>query len=283
MSEEECFYTLFNVERDATEKEIQSGYRRLAAKIHPDKHVTETEEEQAKVSEVFKKVQSAMERLTDPVERYKYDRFGVFDLDKNDMDYKLFSPVDLNSIYHDHFIQPSRPKELPPPHPCKFTLSELYHGREKNIKLHRDVLMNGVLVREHTKVHFCCKIPPGCRAGTVFTLHGASNETRPGCFANARIVVEELEHELFSRDGDELSCTLAVSAKEGILGFTRVIKSLNGDDVVVTANDVSTTGREFRFSGYGMPKKEGGFGDLVVLLLVDELTDEQKEIWAKMF
>lgn len=65
------FYDLLAVGRDASSKEIQSAYRRLARKYHPD--VTGGDQE---AEEHFKAVNQAHDVLSDKKKRAAYDRWG---------------------------------------------------------------------------------------------------------------------------------------------------------------------------------------------------------------
>ncbi|MBB1062259.1 molecular chaperone DnaJ [Limosilactobacillus fastidiosus] len=67
---EESYYDILGVKKDASEKEINRAYRKLAAKYHPDiNHEPGAEEK-------FKKINKAHEILSDPQKRSQYDQFG---------------------------------------------------------------------------------------------------------------------------------------------------------------------------------------------------------------
>lgn len=61
-------YHLLGVERDASEDDIRSAYRKLARQYHPDRN-PESENAEAR----FMEIQRAYEVLSDPQEREKYD------------------------------------------------------------------------------------------------------------------------------------------------------------------------------------------------------------------
>ena len=65
------YYAILGVGRDASSKEIQSAYRRLARKFHPD--VTGGDK---KAEERFKAINEAHEVLSDKKKRAAYDRWG---------------------------------------------------------------------------------------------------------------------------------------------------------------------------------------------------------------
>ncbi|HEY7033478.1 MAG TPA: DnaJ C-terminal domain-containing protein [Thermomicrobiales bacterium] len=65
------YYKTLGVERTADEKAIQSAFRKLARKHHPDINPGDKQAE-----ERFKEVNEAYEVLSDPEKRKMYDRFG---------------------------------------------------------------------------------------------------------------------------------------------------------------------------------------------------------------
>ena len=57
---EKNLYDILGVSKDATQDEIKKAYRKLSLKYHPDRHATDTPEEQKKYEELFKDVTHAV-------------------------------------------------------------------------------------------------------------------------------------------------------------------------------------------------------------------------------
>ncbi|MEF8874810.1 MAG: molecular chaperone DnaJ [Candidatus Thermoplasmatota archaeon] len=69
---DEDYYDILGVDKDASEEDIKKAYRKKAKKYHPDKNPDNTEEAREK----FKKVSEAYEVLADEEKRKRYDRYG---------------------------------------------------------------------------------------------------------------------------------------------------------------------------------------------------------------
>jgi hypothetical protein len=69
------FYTDLGVPLSATDRDIKSRVRRLAALYHPDK-VAASAGDQADVNAYFVHLKTAADTLTDPAKRFAYERFG---------------------------------------------------------------------------------------------------------------------------------------------------------------------------------------------------------------
>lgn len=99
------FYTLLEVERDATPEEIKSAYRRLAKQYHPDLNPGDKNAE-----EKFKFLAKAYEVLSSPNKRAIYDHvLAQHEQHKNDQ-------PDPSAYYHDDYYEPrsnARPYEPP--------------------------------------------------------------------------------------------------------------------------------------------------------------------------
>ena len=65
------YYEVLGVEREATDQQIKSAYRKLAMKHHPDRNPNDRDAE-----ERFKEAAEAYAVLADREKRGMYDRFG---------------------------------------------------------------------------------------------------------------------------------------------------------------------------------------------------------------
>lgn len=68
------YYSLLNVDEDASETQIRDAYKTLAMAFHPDKHPDPHNKELAE--EAFRDIHKAYQVLSDPEQRSVYDHFG---------------------------------------------------------------------------------------------------------------------------------------------------------------------------------------------------------------
>lgn len=65
------YYQVLGVSRSASDAEVKKAYRKLAAKLHPDRNP-----EDPKATKKFQELNLAYQVLSDPEERRKYDQLG---------------------------------------------------------------------------------------------------------------------------------------------------------------------------------------------------------------
>ncbi len=68
--ENQDYYEILGVSRDATEKDLKKAFRKKAAELHPDRN------KDPKAPEQFKQVNEAYQVLSDPQKRSMYDQYG---------------------------------------------------------------------------------------------------------------------------------------------------------------------------------------------------------------
>ncbi|QQG46900.1 MAG: molecular chaperone DnaJ [Candidatus Azosocius agrarius] len=94
MSKED-YYSVLNINKNASEAEIKKSYRRLAMKYHPDRNKGDISAE-----EKFKKISEAYDVLSDPVKKKSYDTYGHVGIDQN---YSSTNYSDVNMNFSDIF------------------------------------------------------------------------------------------------------------------------------------------------------------------------------------
>ena len=304
------YYDVLGVGRNAGPEEIQAAYRRQARANHPDVNRDPAAEDR------FKEVNEAYHVLSDPSTRRRYDRFGDdFRRVPEDWDDRVsrsgvrggargsrdggFSGfgdtgftdfgdngftdvggagVDIEDLLGGLFGrgragQPvggaDQEAELP------LTVEEAYLGGR------REVQLSGTSgPRTYTVT-----IPPGVVDGQRIRLGGEGGRGIGGGQAgDLYLVVRILPHERYRLVGRDIVVQLPVSPWEAALG-AKVPVTTPGGEVTVTVPPGSSTGRQLRLRGEGMPSRRGARGDLLAEVTVrvpPRLTPRERELFSEL-
>ena len=129
------------------------------------------------------------------------------------------------------------------------------------------------------------KIPPGVDNGDRIRLGGEGEAGRNGGPAGDLYVeVRVRDHEIFERDGENLSCEVPVSFATAALGGTIIVPTLDGQ-VSLKIPAETQSGKVFRLRDKGVkPVRGGARGDLFCRVMVEtpvSLSAEQRELLKK--
>ena len=109
------------------------------------------------------------------------------------------------------------------------------------------------------------RIPSGVRDGMRIRLKGkGAPGERGGPAGDLYVIVHVKPHQVFGRDGDNLTVTVPVTYPEAVLGAEIKVPVLGGLPVTVKLPAGSANGRTLRVRGKGAPRKDGTKGDLLV-------------------
>jgi molecular chaperone DnaJ len=112
------------------------------------------------------------------------------------------------------------------------------------------------------------RIPPGVQDGQRIRLPGQGEAGLRGAPSGDLYVTVHLRPDkVFGRDGDDLTVNVPVSFAELALGTTLSVPTLDGK-VGVRVPKGTADGRILRVRGRGVPKRDGGNGDLLVTVKV---------------
>jgi len=304
------YYAILEVSKNATPKEIKAAYRKLAMKWHPDKNPDNQEEAKAK----FQEIAEAYDVLSDPEKRQTYDRYGEDGLKRGGGDSShsyRFTTTNADEIFRtffgnespfSSFFGPSfgfhsfgdmdddddfspfmgfhsapRPPRPPPPMQINIscTLEQLYNGQQKKIKVNR---RNGK-TQEMNEVTI--PIRPGTPNGTKITFPGAGDINTGSPPQDVIFIIKELPHPVFQRSGNDLWIKEVIRLDQALCGYTIDRKGIDGKPIHLEIHDVLKPDDQKVIKGRGMPKKEGGFGDLIIefdIVFPKTLNEDQKEV-----
>ncbi|MEB3044824.1 J domain-containing protein [Rhizobium mulingense] len=286
-------YELLGVKRDATQKDIQSAFRKLAKKLHPDLNPGDK-----KAEDRFKDISTAYEILSDEEKRRRFDRgeidmtgaeraqrsyyrdyasaSGANDPYRNNSGFADFA--DIDNTFANFFSRRAGGGRM------------RSQGQDRRFSMEVDFLeaVNGT--RTEIKLpdgpQLDVQIPPGTRDGQTLRLRGKGEPgLGGGPPGDALIEIRVRPHRFFTRDGDDIRLELPISLGEAVLGSKVRVPTPSGP-VNVSLPPHSNTGKVLRLRGKGVPKRGGGHGDVYVSLKIvlpdnpdERLTSLVKE-WA---
>ncbi len=129
-------------------------------------------------------------------------------------------------------------------------------------------------------------VPSGVQDGNYLTLRGQGNAgPRGGAAGDLLVVIEEVPHELFSRNGDDVIYTLAVSFPDLVLGTKVDVPTLDGA-VKLTIPPSTQPETMLRIPGHGIGHLKGSArGDQYVKVNVfvpKDLSGQDKELLKEL-
>jgi curved DNA-binding protein len=306
------YYKLLGVDKNATDKQIKSAYRKLARKYHPDMNPDDKQAE-----ERFKQINEAYEVLSDSSKRQKYDQLGADWYrwqqqggSAGDYDWSRWASgapgqggmryttvEDLGDLFggggggafSDFFSQifgggrmggrPAYDFQQTPQRgrdrtqQLRISLREAYEGTAR-------ILTQGNRRRR-------VKIPAGAKTGTKVRFAGEGNPGRLGGPAGdlyLQIVVEDDPR--FERKGNDLHTAIDVDMYTALLGGKVPVETFGGR-LLLTIDAGTQNGQMIRLRGRGMPRlrREDEHGDLYVnvnVRLPTRLTERQRALLEEM-
>lgn len=276
------FYADLGVGRDASDEDIKKAYRKLAAKLHPDRNPGDKSAEAR-----FKAINRAYQALSDPKKRALYDEFGEDALREG------FDPEAMRA-YRRAAGGAGRVRfrpgaggfeEVSPENMGGFgdLFGELLRGAgrgrartAKGSDVASEITVDFVSALRGAEIRLrvqdgseevTVRIPPGAADGDRVRIagHGA-----PGAFGgppgDLLLAIRVKPHPHFERDGLELYLDLPITAGEAYKGAKVRVPTPYGD-VTLTVPKHAQSGQVVRLKGRGVQRK-GETGDLYVRFMI---------------
>src|SRR5688572_19481358 len=275
------YYAALGVDKKAGADEIKKAYRKLARKYHPDV----SKEKDAK--EKFQEVSEAYETLKDPEKRAAYDQLGSYqpgqdfrpppDWGKQYGDTQFsFDDIDLADLFaglsggrqraghgRGQFPIPGEDYEVT----AQISLEDAYRGTEVELSLSAPELDDTGRLRRVPRT-FRARIPKGATDGQRLRLAGKGGKgINGGRDGDLYLNIVLRPHPLFRASGHDLYIDLPVAPWEAVLGATVEVQTLGGAvNLRVPPNTLA--GQRLRLSTRGLPKPQGGEGDLYAIVQI---------------
>ena len=298
------YYQTLGVARDAKQEEIQSAYRKLARKFHPD--VNKEQGAEAR----FKQITEAYEVLKDPEKRAKYDALGAnwqagqdftpppgaggMHYDFRHADFGDLGDGDFSSFFESLFggagpsMQGARGRRARrgQSHEAEVELSleDIARGGTHEVALRS--IEHDERGRPHeTSKTYSIKLPPGTTEGTTIRLAGQGGPGAGGATAGDLLLrVHIAPHPRFEVVGHDLGVHLRIAPWEAALGAKVALPLLAGQ-ATLTIPAGSQSGTKLRLRGQGLLARDGSHGDLVVALdtaVPAKLTERERELFENL-
>lgn len=298
------YYKILDIDKKANDDTIKKAYRRLAMKWHPDKNPENQEQAETK----FKEISAAYEVLSDKKRRKEYDQFGVEGFNntnrfnrKNPEDVfeQFFRQTNSQNPFNFNFSQSfSGPdmnfsfktksqgnrshvnQSIDVVHELNCTLEELYSGKVKKIKINKRLQDSHSRMITNVQKILEINIKPGYKSGTKIKFNGEGDELINQPKQNIIFVLKEQPHNKFKRDGDDLIYNMNITIGESLYGFKKEIHYLDNTKLNFGVDVCSPPGGTHVVDNYGMPKKNGSKGKLLITYNIKypaKITEEQKK------
>ncbi len=283
------YYEILNIKRDADKKTIKKAYRKLALKYHPDKN------KEPNAEDTFKSINEAYEVLMDDEKRNIYNKYGEEGLKNGGQNFGFnFRPSDPNNIFrsffgdsNSFFNMSSGPnifnmmnRNVLIKKKIKCSLEDFFVGVTKKLKISRKIQNNHGGIRTEQNI-LEIHLKPWWKPGTKIKFSNAGDILLNKPKQDIQFVIEQKEHPIFKRNGDDLEIFIELSLKEALCGTERIIKTLDGKQIKLAINNIVSPNMVKIYKNEGMFRKQGGRGNLVIkfrVIFPKTLTSSQKDI-----
>lgn len=253
-----ALYEVLGLEKTCTQGEIKKAFRNLARKNHPDKGGDEN---------VFKKMNAAYEVLSDEESRAKYDKYGLEGLEEggggggHDDIFSMF----FGGGRRGRKQGPRKGEDVV--HPLKVSLEDLYKGKTVKLAVNRQKIIGeatkcsscngqgavlkvvqlgpGMLQQIQQRCPACngqcynmktkkerkvleVLIERGMTHHTKIPFRGEADEKPNMDAGDVIFVIEEKDHETYTRKGSDLLYKKSITLRDALCGFDFMLEQLDG-------------------------------------------------------
>ena len=297
-------YSVLGVQKNADEKAIKSAFRKLAMKYHPDQN-SGNKAAQAK----FAEINQAYEIIGDKEKRAQFDR-GEID-EEGKPKFAGFNGEDpfggfrqqtrgggnpfgggmngaediLNEFFGSSFGGAQRSARGGNP------FAGMGGGGQQkapslDLKVNAAVTIED-LMRGKTNVtlpdgkSISVSIPPEADHKQVVRLKGQGKKAPGRQAGDALVTLFMKSHRQFTRDGVDLRCDVPLPLETAVMGGKVAVETLDGK-LALSVPAKTNSGKVLRLKGKGLPKKGGGYGDLLAVMAI-QLPDKNLEHLVTFF
>jgi len=241
-------YTSLGLHKSASEKEIKTAFRRLAAKHHPDKGGDHKE---------FIRIKEAYEVLSDPQKRQQYDNpqpqwnqqrpgFGYDNVNVDIQD--IFGNMFRNGAQGNPFQNPpKRNKDITIA--AKITLEDVLNGKN---------LIASYALRSGKKETVDIEIPPGMKDGDIIRYSGLGDDILQMQRGDLHVKIQILNDVNWMREGIHLYREYKINALDLIVGTSIIVDTIDGRQLNLKIPPGTQTNGRFNIAQHGLPNRKNG-------------------------
>lgn len=298
------YYKILGIDKNATDKDIKSAYRKLARQYHPDLNPNDTE-----ANKKFQQINEANEVLSDPEKRSKYDKYGENwqhgeeyekyagqQRTQGNRQYSGFGGGqgqgfesyedfggggDFSDFFESMFGGGARGGS---------GRQAKYRGQDYNAELQlnlRDILEPNKQTLTVNGKNIRITIPAGVENDQTIKIAGHGGPgVNGGPGGDLYITFKIAPDPNFKRDGANLYTSTKLDLYTAVLGGEVTIDTLSGK-VKIKVGAETQNGTTVKLKGKGLPvyKHEGQHGDLLVtydIQMPRNLTEKEKELFTEL-
>lgn len=288
------YYKILGIDKNATQSQIKSAYRKLARKYHPDINPNDKEAKRK-----FQEINEANEVLSDPEKRKKYDQYGEnwqhaeefersdqFRRQRSSQRQTQYAQQDYESEFSDFFESlfggfrgasqssgRARFRGEDYSAELQLNLTDVYetHKRELNV--------NGKKIR--------ITIPAGIENGQVIKITGHGGPGINGGPAGDLYIKFLIKNDpRFKRLNNDLYTTVDIDLYTAVLGGDLITDTLKGK-IKINIKPGTQNGSRIKIKGKGFPvyKKSGVYGDLYItfnVIIPGNLSEAEKDLFTRL-
>jgi len=315
------YYNTLGVERSADKAFIKKAYRKLARKYHPDvskeldaearfKDVSEAynvlkdEEKRASYDELGANWQAGQDFHTPPDWEQSHPGFGQAGFGRDGGTYHYSSATgqgggpDVSEFFESLFGQgayagtggrsgyyesPGQAGGQDQHASVQIDLADAFHGTSRQLSLGEPVLTeNGQVVNKQRTLNV--KIPKGITQGQTMRLKGQGASAMGGSSrGDLFLEVNFAPHPVFKAEGKDISLDLPIAPWEAALGAKVAVPLPDGKSANLTLAAGSSSGKQLRLKGKGIPAKVPG-NLLVTLKIVvpEDISEDEKAAYEAL-
>ena len=127
------------------------------------------------------------------------------------------------------------------------------------------------------------RLPKGIKNGQKIRLKGEGKQNITGEKGDLYLIIN-IKDSNYTVDGDNLTQDIEITPPDAVLGVQKDIETPHGKiNIKIPAG--TSSGQALRLKNLGLPKKDGGFGDLnakIKIAIPKNLSDKQIELYKKL-